>query len=574
MLIKDIIKEVVDIVTLPIREVGKRIREAGEEIADKVVETMENAFAKGFEFFFPDFLERLKVEIAKESIKEEIFQTEEVKEAVRKLKDKWKKSPQTPSDIAHDILDIIVGKASKVQLEAITGVEFGADTPVSQKVFDQVAIITDICLLSNILQIVGEILSLGQIDTLGKEIREYLDYSGLSQLVGYGYGMLLSSVLSPLIAKEINAKLTPEIPTVTEALRMYYKGILSEEDFKAVMRKLGFSDTYINALKQDYLYYPSPTDFIRFSVREVFTDDKETLEALRAEFPNEIVEYAKKAGMDKDVLMWYWMAHWELPSPTQVYEMLHRLHPDVLKVRGKAYEEMGLEVDKLKTDLETVKFYLKQADYDKRWRERLLAISYSPLTRVDLRRIYELGLIDDEELIARLMEIGYTKADALKLLEFYKTYKVSEEKDLTRSQILELFKIKEITEEECKEMLMSIGYDEVEAEFLIAIEKYKESEREINDKVAVYTYQFEEGYLTEKELVEKLDELGLRASRRDKIVAEAVGRRNRKVRLPSKEDIVKWYKNKQITEERARELLTRINIPQEFHDLYLGKKEK
>jgi len=114
----------------------------------------------------------------------------------------------------------------------------------------------------------------------------------------------------------------------------------------------------------------------------------------------------------------------------------------------------------------------------------------------------------------------------------------------------------------------------VEAEFLIAIEKYKESEREIKDQVAIYTYQFEEGLITEKELVEKLDELGLRASRRDKIVAEAVRGRNRKVRLPSKEDIVKWSKNKQITEERARELLTRINIPQEFHDLYLGKKEK
>ena len=351
---------------------------------------------------------------------------------------------------------------------------------------------------------------------------------------------------------------------------------LGEDKVKADerLKEIGYNDDDISILKELSWYYPSPTDFIRFAVREVFTEDKETQEALSAEFPEDIVEYAKKAGMSKDVLMWYWMSHWELPSPTQVYEMLHRLHPDVLKVRGKAYEEMGLEVDKLKTDLETVKFYLKQADYDKRWRERLLAISYSPLTRVDLRRIYELGLIDDEELIARLMEIGYTKADALKLLEFYKTYKVSEEKDLTRSQILELFKIKEITEEECKEMLMSIGYDEVEAEFLIAIEKYKESEREINDKVAVYTYQFEEGMLTEKELVEKLDELGLRASRRDKIVAEAVRRRNRKVRLPSKEDIVKWYKNKQITEERARELLTRINIPTEFHDLYLGKKEK
>jgi len=574
MLLKDIIKEVVDIVTLPVREVAKRVKEAGAEISGKIKETMETAFAKGFEFFFPEFLERLKVEIAKESIKEEIFQTEEVKEAVRKLKDKWKKSPQTPSDIAHDILDIIVGKASKIQLEAITGVEFDADTPVSQKVFDQVAIITDICLLSNILQIVGEILSLGQIDTLGKEIREYLDYSGLSQLVGYGYGMLLSSVLSPLIAKEINAKLTPELPTVTEALRMYYRGILSEEDFKAVMRKLGFSDTYINALKEDYLYYPSPTDFIRFSVREVFTDDKETLEALRAEFPEEIVEHAKKAGMDKDVLMWYWMSHWELPSPTQVYEMLHRLHPEVLKVRGKAYESMGLDVGKLETTLDTVKQYLKQADYDKRWRDRLVAISYYPLTRTDLRRIYELGLIDEEELLARLMEVGYTKEDALKLVEFYKTYKMSAEKDLTRTQILDLMRIGEITEEECKKMLMDIGYDDVEADFIIALEKYKIAEEELKDQIDVYKYMFEEGLIDEKTFTAKLDELGIRATRRDKIVLSAVRNRNRKIRLPTKEDILKWYANKQITEERARELLSRINIPEEFHDLYLGKKEE
>jgi len=574
MLLKDIIKEVVDIVTLPVKEVAKRVKEAGAEVADKIRETVETAFAKGFEFFFPEFLERLKVEIAKESIKEEIFQTEEVKEAVRKLKDKWKKSPQTPSDIAHDILDIIVGKASKVQLEAITGVEFGADTPVSQKVFDQVAIITDICLLSNILQIVGEILSLGQIDTLGKEIREYLDYSGLSQLVGYGYGMLLSSVLSPLIAKEINAKLTPELPTVTEALRMYYRGILKEEDFKAVMRKLGFSDTYINALKQDYLYYPTPTDFIRFSVREVFTDDKETQEALRAEFPEEIVEHAKKAGMDKDVLMWYWMSHWELPSPTQVYEMLHRLNPEVLKVRGKAYESMGLDVGKLETTLDTVKQYLKQADYDIRWRDRLVAISYYPLTRTDLRRIYELGLIDEEELLARLMEVGYTKEDALKLVEFYKTYKMSAEKDLTRTQILDLMRIGEITEEECKKMLMDIGYDDVEADFIIALEKYKMAEEELKDQIDVYKYMFEEGLIDEKTFTTKLDELGIRATRRDKIVLSAVRSRNRRIRLPTKEDILKWYANKQITEERARELLSRINIPEEFHDLYLGKKEE
>ncbi|RLI98003.1 MAG: hypothetical protein DRP00_02950 [Candidatus Aenigmatarchaeota archaeon] len=361
--------------------------------------------------------------------------------------------------------------------------------------------------------------------------------------------------------------------TVTELLEAERRIDNLDYDVNSALKEHGLNDKEIEILRKLSYAYPSPTDFIRFAVREVFTDDKETQEALRAEFPDNIVEYAKKAGMDKDVLMWYWMSHWELPSPTQVYEMLHRLNPEVLSVRGKAYEEMGLDLEQLKTDLRTVEFYLKQADYDKRWRQRLLAISYSPITRVDLRRIYELGLIDDNELLARLMEIGYTKADAQKLVEFYKTYKVSEEKDLTRTQILQLWSIGEITDKECKEMLMRLGYDDVEAEFLITLEKYKLAEKELNDMISVYVYQFEEGLISEEELVAKLDELGIRATRRDKIVVDAVRRRNRKIRLPSKEDIVKWYKQKLITEEKARELLSRINIPEEFHDLYLGKKK-
>jgi len=571
MLLKDMIKEVVDIVTLPVKEVAKRVKEAGAEIASKIKESMEDAFAKGFEFFFPEFLERLKVEIAKESIKEEIFQTEEVKEAVRKLKDKWKKSPQTPSDIAHDILDIIVGKASKVQLEAITGVEFGADTPISQKVFDQVAIITDICLLSNILQIVGEILSLGQIDTLGKEIREYLDYSGLSQLVGYGYGMLLSSVLSPLIAKEINAKLTPELPTVTEALRMYYRGILSEEDFKTVMRKLGFNDTYINALKQDYLYYPTPSDFIRFSVREVFTDDKETLEALRAEFPDEIVEHARKAGMDKDVLMWYWMSHWELPSPSQVYEMLHRLHPEVLKVRGKAYESMGLDVSKLQTTLDTVKQYLKQADYDKRWRERLVAISYAPLTRVDLRRIYELGLIGDEELLARLMEIGYTKKDAELMVEFYKTFRQEEVRLWTKTEIRNLLYYGLVNDAEAVVLLKRIGYTEEDAKTLVELWKAKLAEKDMREIQKYVRDAYALGEITRAEAEKKLRNIGLSEETINIVLDKEDARRLSSVKLPSASTVVKWLKNGIITESEAKKILEEINIKKDYIPYYIAE---
>ena len=361
---------------------------------------------------------------------------------------------------------------------------------------------------------------------------------------------------------------------ITELLTAEKRIEKLDYDVNNALKEAGYNDKEISILRELSWYYPSPTDFIRFAVREVFTEDKETQEALGAEFPEDIVKYAEKAGMRKDVLEWYWKAHWELPSPTQVYEMLHRLNPDVLEVRKEAYKEMGLDEEKLKTDLETVKFYLKQADYDKRWRERLLAISYNPLTRVDLRRVYELGLIDDKEVVARLMEVGYTKADAELLLNFYKSLKVGAEKDLTKSEILRLFRYGEITEEECLSMLMDLGYDETEANFIISLEIAKEAEDEIDDIIDTLTEKFVWGEITEKEFVEELDKLGIKATRRDKIVEKARRRKERMVRMPTKEDIIKWYNSKLIDEDKARELLSLIRIPTEYHDYYLGKKKE
>jgi len=352
---------------------------------------------------------------------------------------------------------------------------------------------------------------------------------------------------------------------------MYYKGILKEEDFKAVMRKLGFSETMIDLLKQDYLYYPSPTDFIRFAVREVFTEDKTTQEALKAEFPTEIIEYARKAGMDEDVLRWYWMAHWELPSPTQVYEMLHRLNPDVLAVRGEAYKQMGLDVNKLKTDLETVKLYLKQADYDLRWRERLMAISYSPLTRVDLRRIYELGLINEDELLARLMEIGYTKKDAELMLEFYKNYRQDEGREFTKSEIKNLFYYGLLNEAEASLLLQKIGYTEGDAKTLMEIWKADIEEKDLREAQEYVRDAYALSLITREQAENELRECGLSDEVIKVVMAKEDKRRLSSLKLPSVLTVVKWLKMRIINEDEAREILRRINVAEEYIDYYIAE---
>jgi len=344
-------------------------------------------------------------------------------------------------------------------------------------------------------------------------------------------------------------------------------------DVNEELKAHGFNDKEISVLRELSYAYPSPTDFIRFAVREVFTDDKETQEALSAEFPEDIVPYAEKAGMRKDVLEWYWKAHWELPSPTQVYEMLHRLNPDVLKVRGDTYKEMGLELDKLQTTKETVEFYLKQADYDKRWRQRLLAISYNPLTRVDLRRIYELGLIDDNELLARLMEVGYTKKDAELMMEFYKTFRQEEARTFAKTEIKYLLYYGIINEAEAKVMLERLGYTEEDAKTMIELWKVKLAEKDMRETQKYVRDAYALGEITRTEAEAMLREVGLSEEVIAVVLDKEDKRKLKSQKLPSPTTIVKWLKLGIITKDVAYRLLERINVAEDVIDYYIKEAE-
>jgi len=361
--------------------------------------------------------------------------------------------------------------------------------------------------------------------------------------------------------------------SISEIITAYLRRVIDEEQFNYLLSEHGLSKRDIDYLKKIIWVYPSPTDFIRFAVRDVFVEDKEVKEALQAEFPESIVEYAEKAGMSKDVLMWYWMSHWELPSPTQVFEMLHRLHPDVLKVRGSAYKEMGLELDKLQTTKETVEFYLKQADYDKRWRQRLLAISYNPLTRVDLRRIYELGLIGDDELLARLMEVGYTKKDAELMLEFYKTFRQEEARTFAKTEIKYLLYYGIINETEAKVMLERLGYTEEDAKTMIELWKVKLAEKDMRETQKYVRDAYALGEITREEAETMLRKAGLSEEVIAVVLDKEDKRRLKSQKLPSASTVVKWLKLGVITEEKAREILRTINVKEEYIEYYIKEAE-
>jgi len=274
------------------------------------------------------------------------------------------------------------------------------------------------------------------------------------------------------------------------------------------------------------------------------------------------------------VLKWYWAAHWELPSPTQVYEMLHRLNPDVLKLRKEAYEEMGLEEEKLKTDLETVKFYLRQADYDLRWRDRLLAISYSPLTRVDLRRVYDLGLIDRDELIARLMEVGYTKKDAELLAVFYDELKLPTQRQITRTVIKRSYQYGFITRTEAITRLKDYGYTEEDAELFVDLWDYELAEKDLKDAIDLILEKYEHLKIDREEAISQLKALGLTDEKAELLVLKKEPKRVEKEHIPSIKSVQRWLRYEIIDEAKARELLKLRNIKDEYIDYYIEEAKR
>jgi len=349
------------------------------------------------------------------------------------------------------------------------------------------------------------------------------------------------------------------ILTLEELTVAKWRGIITEEEYVNYARKHGISEEDLMRFEAVRKFYPSPSDFIRFAVRDVFNPTIVEKYGYDEEFPEQIIEHVKKSGMESEQLRWYWRAHWELPSPTQAYEMLQRLNPDVLKIRSSAYEKMGLKVEDIKTDIDTVRELLKIADYPKYWRDRLIAIAYSPLTSVDLRRIYELGLINDEELIARLMELGYTKDDAELLSNFFKRLKHEENFKIALSKIENAYKIGKITREQYKELLAQAGYSDDEIEFLVSLTDYEIEEDKRERKLNLLISKYTKGLISKVDFISEAKKLGINDSELQYWLEIAQTKRETGVKTLSTTQIRDaWFKGL-IDEDEALSLLIASN---------------
>jgi len=342
-------------------------------------------------------------------------------------------------------------------------------------------------------------------------------------------------------------ELSRNLPTTGESIAGLWRGVYNEQQFKDLLKRTGHDPKDIDLYMELVKNIPPLSDLIRMLVRDAFNDSASQQYGYDEDFPEDINQYFTKQGFDADWAKRYWRSHWDLPSPTQAYEMLHR----------------GLISE---SDLATL---LKISDYPPFWRDKLQKISFHTLTRVDVRRLMQAGLIDRAKALDTYKAMGYTPDDAELLTQFAEAGITQDEKDLTKTDVLDLYEEGLTDRGTTGGNLVKMGYDSQEAEAILQLTDVRIAKAARTDLINYTKERFLARIIEENTARSELAQIGLKVQSVDRYILNWQRATEIVNELPSQADVRRWYKSDYIDETKFRSYLALHRHTQENIDIYV-----
>jgi hypothetical protein len=365
---------------------------------------------------------------------------------------------------------------------------------------------------------------------------------------------------------------------VFDNIEAYRRGFIDEEKLEYGLRKNGLSSDDIDLARSISFRLPPIQDLILFSVRGVFDVEEskrfQEFEGLPPEyeeafidafgqgggdFSSQVAEFGKVAeqqGISKEWVSAYWSSHWRLPSLRNAFEMYHRLNPEIVDAESSDLRADGFDPDEISFDRESLDRLIRSADFSGYWRPKLSAIAYRPLTRVDVRRMHKLGVLDDDAVRRSYLKLGYSPTDAGRMTQFTIAYNAEPEetqtkevRDLTKAQILDFVENSIFTEEEAVEGLIDIGYEAESARAFVDITLADRERKLQKDAVVLVAERVTAGLIGVGDASLELDDLGIPPDTKALILRELEIKLAKRNKQPSRPELDKFLKNGIISEE-------------------------
>ena len=535
-----------------IKDVPEKLKEIKEKISS-IAEFFEEGKGES-----PGFWDWLK-DYWFESKKWFYVQTIKQFDSVSKLEKGFK---TMPGDIVTNAEIIVVYEERKEKLAA-QGYNTPLDrvlNPVAKGIKGGVKLVTEAA-LENLSPILDDFLKDLDIPEADKaQIRKVASSGefGLNAVVGFMLGHFLSPVLSTALApawetmgQEAWKKLPVRLLDEGRLLYLIFRYPEEADIYKEELKRKGYSDDRIAELEKAFLYYPSPKDFIHYAVRETFDNKVAEKYGYDEHYPKEMEEYVRKAGMNPEWLKHEWRAHWAMISPRMAYEMLQR-------------EEI---------DIDMLRDILKIADYPPYLIEKMINISYARITRVDLRRLYSSGEIDFEAMEMGYRHLGFSPTDANKLAIWTQKEYGEKDKDIAQGKIMKGYNLGEISVEICLKSLISLGYDEDESKYLIALEDYSIIEKNKVDEAETLIEEVVNGTKTIEALENGLKALILRPKEISKYRDKATRKVRALIKQPTEGKLSQWFTLGLINSDTYRKRLAELRYTPTDIELFIKEGE-
>lgn len=326
---------------------------------------------------------------------------------------------------------------------------------------------------------------------------------------------------------------------------------ITEETLDMELKRQGISDQDLRLLKVVTIYYPTPQDLIRFAVRDVYTPKTVAEYGLDQDYPRDLDEAAIKAGLTPQIAREYWAAHWELPSPTQVFDMFHR----------KQLTE------------EQVKEYLKSADYMPFWRDHMVKLSYDTIGRVDIRRMYSLGVLSEDDVTLRYEYLGYSPEDARLMTRFTVEDAKNTDEQTPTTVVMASYKAGTIDRATAFEQLLAVKNTEIIANTLLDNADASIKQELIDLEADAITDQYRNGKIDLAEYQTQLTRIGVPARMLQLTIQRELAQAKKRTKVSTKSDLDVWWRTGVIGYKIYRERMTALGYTESDIKSYIAELE-
>jgi predicted nucleic acid-binding Zn-ribbon protein len=314
------------------------------------------------------------------------------------------------------------------------------------------------------------------------------------------------------------------------------RGDMTADATRDELWKQGWNNEHANMLIQLAQLIPGPGDLISMAVREAWDDEFARLAGTDEGLPAEFVAWAGKTGLSADWCKRYWRAHWQLPSVQMGMEMLHR----------------GVIDDATFAEL------IKVLDISPYWRDKLKAISYAVPTRVDVRRAYQDGVIDEAKVKRAYLDFGYNEEWATILTKWTVVRYAPEEKDITLADIKSALKSGLLTEAEASDAMSALDVSDEAIGFYISQARYQRAADIKAKQISAIEAKYVAGKIDRAAAASQLTALSIPSSEIEVDLDDWTAAREAKVRQPTYAESRGFYLD---------DLISSADFQKALHDL-------